>query len=1063
MIHGSEAFADAANPTIAYGLDNGRTYGDVSTSLFAFKGQLANVLDEELTLLRGRDNSLQPGTRVNPVYNRLVWNYTRGIDSGEAIYALNYNIKDMNNDGVVGAADAAVAYPQGHGDAYGHYLTALTGYYGLLANANFSWTPRTEAVTVLGKPVQVDYLDERKFAKAAVAATRTANQILDLTYRQAFDVGATTSWAHLKDGRSISGVVRRWGVDEWASRGGQGAYFHWLTGNSLLPAVDPDPAHEGIQKIDRTTVAELNEIITQGAAIQQTLSNADARLNPLGLVTGALAFDIAPTEVDAGTTHFEQIYHRATKTLQNAITAFQNAKSSTQFLRQQEDTLDTFREAVRQQEQSYTNQLIEVYGTPYADDIGVGRTYVQEYAGPDLLHYLYVDIPEGLVSGEAIPYDLLLHPEFNAANPGTINFHEDQKITYVIDETGTYRKPETWVGRRQSPGAIQSAVSEVLLARLALFKAVDDYGGAKEDLENLAAVFKASVEANAKLKSNLEGYQVKFTVIETIGQALASTQFVLEGVKELADASMEALAEAPPSVVGFATDATSTIRAAFKATKIGTFGALRAGIVAAQIGQNVLEQTKSSLERVQEMEQNDIAWAAEYKQLVHDLRESLNDIVDKQPGVDSAVRRFDQAVRNLRAQIAAGDRLQAERQTFRIRSAAIVQGYRTKDFGFRAFRDEALEKYKQLYDLSSRYAYLAGTAYDYETGLLDTAGGGAAAAFINKIVKARSPGVLTEGVPQFGGATAGDPGLAGALAQLNSDWSVVKSRLGFNNPDRYRTTFSLRSENYRIMSGTSGDAGWREILLAARRDNLMDDPDAARHCLSLGLTPGLAVPGFILEFSTTIAPGYNFFGKPLAGGDSAFSATSFATKIRASGIAFTGYVGMTSPSSTANVVTAVGGSSPRDPYTAYADATALSATPYLYLVPAGLDSMRSPFGNGSIVRTFSVEDQAVPLPFNIGNSNFATARNWTASSSLNEGWIVRQHQAFRAVPDGTIFSSEPGFTNARLIGRSVWNSRWKIIIPGQTLMSDPRRGMQIFADTVKDIKVHFETYSTAGN
>jgi hypothetical protein len=92
MLVGNEAFADAANPTIAFGLDNGRTFGEVATSLFAFKGQQATVLDEELGMLRGRDDFLAPGTRVAPVYNRLFWNYTRGIDSGEAIYALNYNI-----------------------------------------------------------------------------------------------------------------------------------------------------------------------------------------------------------------------------------------------------------------------------------------------------------------------------------------------------------------------------------------------------------------------------------------------------------------------------------------------------------------------------------------------------------------------------------------------------------------------------------------------------------------------------------------------------------------------------------------------------------------------------------------------------------------------------------------------------------------------------------------------------------------------------------------------------------------------------------------------------------
>jgi hypothetical protein len=342
-----------------------------------------------------------------------------------------------------------------------------------------------------------------------------------------------------------------------------------------------------------------------------------------------------------------------------------------------------------------------------------------------------------------------------------------------------------------------------------------------------------------------------------------------------------------------------------------------------------------------------------------------------------------------------------------------------------------------------------------------------AATFIDKIVKARSPGVMVAGVPQVGGSTTGDPGLAGALAQLNADWSVAKTRLGFNNPDGYRTTFSLRAENHRILSGAAGDQAWRAVLQAARRDNLMDDPDAARYCLNLGLSAQLSVPGLILEFTTTISPGYNFFGQLLAGGDSTFSETSFATKIRSSGIIFTGYSGMVGPNATTNVVTSIGGTSPADPYTAYTSATALSATPYVYLIPAGMDSMRSPLGGGSVVRTWAVRDQAIPLPFNIGGGDFATAKTWSSDQSLTEAFSLRQHQAFRAVPDGTVFNSMPstalGFTNARLVGRSVWNSKWKLIIPGKTLLADPNQGLQVFIDTVKDIKLHFQTYSTAGN
>ena len=1063
MIVGNEAYADAANPTIAFATDSGSAYGAATTSLFAFKGQLATVLDEELTLLRGRDNSLQPGTRITPVYNRLIWNYTRGIDSGEAIYALNYNIKDLDGDGVVGAADAAALYPQGHGDAYGHYLTALTVYYTLLANPNFSWAPRTEAVTVLGKPVAVDYMDERKFATAAVALARTAVQITDLTYRQDYDSSSTSSWEYLKDGKVTSGITRRWGVDDWAVRGWQGAFFNWVTGNSLLPAVDPDPSHEGIQKIDRTTVPELRELVSQAASLQQTLSNADGRLNPLGLSSGALAFDISAADVDKGMTHYEQIYARATQTLQNTISAFENARSSTQFLRQQEDSLAALRSVITQQEQAYTNQLIELYGSPYADDIGAGKTYVQGYSGPDLLHYGYVDVPEGLVTKGAKDFDLLLSPAFNESNPSTINYNEGLKVRYTLDSIGAMVKPSDWSGRRASPGKIQTAVSELLLARLALFAGLDQYSSLKAQMESRVAVFNAAVSRNSELTSRMETYQGVLTTIEVIQQALLTLQKGAEVAMEVSEIIQDAAATAPPTVVGLANDATSAIRAAMTGMKAATKATLGMTISGLDVGIRIQEQLKTSLARLKEIQDAKTAWTEEYQQLVYQLREALNSAVDRQPLVDSLIRRYDQADRDLRALIAQGDRIQAEREAFRKRSAALIQGYRTKDYAFRAFRDEALEKYKQLFELSARYAYLAANAYDYETGLLDPSGNAASAAFMSKIIKARSPGVLVNGVPQFGGASTGDPGLAGALAQLNGDWSVVKPRLGFTNPDRYRTTFSLRTENFRIVQGAKGDPAWREVLLAGWRENLLDDQDAARYCLNLGYTTGMTVPGFIIEFSTAVMPGLNFFGKPLLGGDSAYSISSFATKIRSTGVAFTGYVGMSGSTSTSGTLAGTGSTTPSDPYTSFTDSTALSATPYVYLIAAGVDSLRSPLDKASVVRAWNVNDQAIPLPFNISQKDYSKTTTWSSSMSLTENFTVRQHQAFRAVPDGTVFSSQPGFANARLIGRSVWNTRWKLIIPGETLLSDAKRGMQIFADQVKDIKLYLETYSTSGN
>ena len=127
------------------------------------------------------------------------------------------------------------------------------------------------------------------------------------------------------------------GVDHWASRTQQGAYLNWVVGNAMIPEVDPDPAHEGIQRVDRSTVLELKELTFLGEELRQSLDNAEGGLNPLGLHQDSVAFDINPhgdgTE-DSGfalgqTSHFEQILERAKGTLNNAVIAFDDAKDVT--------------------------------------------------------------------------------------------------------------------------------------------------------------------------------------------------------------------------------------------------------------------------------------------------------------------------------------------------------------------------------------------------------------------------------------------------------------------------------------------------------------------------------------------------------------------------------------------------------------------------------------------------------------------------------------------------------------------------------------------------------------
>ena len=271
------------------------------------------------------------------------------------------------------------------------------------------------------------------------------------------------------------------------------------------------------------------------------------------------------------------------------------------------------------------------------------------------------------------------------------------------------------------------------------------------------------------------------------------------------------------------------------------------------------------------------------------------------------------------------------------------------------------------------------------------------------------------------------------------------------------------AENFRILPGSAGSTEWSDLLQRSRKRDITLDPDVKKLCMQIENSNGLPVPGIIIEFQTTISDGFNLFGKELASGDHSFSPTSYANKIAAVGVVLEGYEGMDYTVSNSSDIPSI---------PVQLNPKGLSATPYVYLIPCGLDSMRSPpLGDQSVIRTWDVQDATIPMPFNIGGSDYESKPMWQSSDSLTEDLFnVRKHQAFRPVDDiqfirSSSFDTSEGthFTNSRLIGRSVWNSKWKLVIPGKTLLDDPEEGLDLFINTVKDIKIHFETYSYSGN
>ena len=1075
-ILGNEAYADAANPTIA--IDDQGDAGLVNTSRFAFESQVASSLDEELALLRGRDD-FTTAVNVPPSYNRLYWNYTRGINAGEAIYAVNYNIKEKAGssaaNGVINAADAQRMFPQGHGDAYGHYLTALTGYYHLLSNANFDWNPRAEAVTVLGQPVTVDYLDERKFAAAAGAVARTAQQVVALTFRQSYKDSKAEGWDHFSDetgSNPATGVTRAQGLDEWVSRGTQGAFLNWAVANALVP--DVDRFNRGVQKIDRTTIPEVVELAATGESMQSVMDSANSHLNPLGLSPNAIAFDLNPNEIleNNGKGHYRQIASRALTALNNAAGAFNQSARMTGALRDQENQLDDENTTIVLQEKAYVNQLIDIFGRPYSGDVGPGKLYSQDYFGPDLNHWFIVDRPSGLLSnsgkvsvtikeptdinnftGIALQ-DVVNNENFDGYDPSLLN-----PVTVTLQPSQFVQYNDVWLpgglGSRPETGELQAALQNAESAKIAVLEAADraskDYESLDQQLELLnnhidSYVISAEAENAAKLE---------LKILKSVVRGLNLGADALDKNDTLQRLMAESVIENLPKVVGLANDVTAPARGGIK---LSSFALSTAGKVTASLAKAAAAATAYTIDG-KEGEIESVLAELDFDKQVIQLAFEVNEKYRKALGYDHELYQlqlsYQGALQEVTNVLAKGDRILAEREVFRQRAAAIVQGYRTKDLTFRAFRNESLEQYRSLYDLASRYTFLAAKSYDYETGLLGTSQG---QSVFSKIVASRALGDLTDGVPQPTTSALGDAGLAGSLAQLNSDFSVAEGRLGLNNPAVNNTLFSLRGELYRIQDDpaqSADDRAWRQTLENHIVANVMADSDVAAQCMNLRKPDGSSVPGLIIPFTSTIQHGRNYFNLPLAAYDHAFTPSYFAAKIAAVGLGLPGYVGMQDgpPASGAS------GTQLNN---------ALSATPYVYLIPCGNDYMLAPpLGDSNTVRSWDVQDQALPLPYNLGANDFNSIQFFSASGTLSERpWITRKHPAFRPVTDPSLFlggSIPLPYTNSRLIGRSVWNGQWKLVIPAYTLLDDEREGLNRFVASVNDIKLFLRTYSNSGN
>ncbi|QOC21317.1 hypothetical protein IC757_09640 [Wenzhouxiangella sp. AB-CW3] len=1084
---GNEAFADAQDPTIGIGTSDG-DFLSLAPSIFAFQNQLPSLLEEELVLLRGRDTSHGPVT-ASPVYNRLFWNFTMG--DGEIAYQQAYDITDQNNDGVIDEFDARIMFPQGHGDAWGHYLTAIKTYYDLLRHPFFTWEPRPEAVTVAGVPIQVDFLDERQFAETAVAKARTGAEIVDLTYRSMYVEDPDGQWQGYED----SDPERAWGLSEWGRRAGTGAYYDWVTANSLLPEVDPNPDNVGIQRIDRNTVREIGEIASQYEDIQSQVDKADAGLNPLGLARDVVPFDIDPSRIDGNESHFEQIADRAIRALENAVQVWDFANQLDNQMRRNQNEVDDISADAAAQETSFSNQLIEIFGYPYPDDIGPGGTYPAGYDGPDLYHYMYIDVPA--LAGTEFDFDDDINNlginrirEFTASYdpaPHGVNFFEVEPVEADVERTGSdgelclfaplaagcalgeldtsdpldveyttiespdfgfwFTTPDDWTGERRAPGELQQILHQMLQARISLKQALVEYDQLRESIEDEIRTLQATfdlADANLKVANNRRSELRDLTIAtETMRNSAIAARRIGEFLGTTFKNKAECLPKSTIAGVAAGGDMTSGPRCAIQ------IGGSKAQF-ALDTGADLLDVTANATEAAKE----DVSELAGIQTMINDSR---LDIFNAKGQVDALMREepvlrseifaraeaIQQLVGDYKATLARGLRIQEEMINFRRAGAAEIQEFRYQDMAFRIFRNDALQKYRAAFEMAARYVYLAATAYDYDTNLLGS-DGRSGQEFLTDIVRERSLGQLIDGAP-----IPGTPGLADALGQLKLNFEVLKGQMGFNNPQIETNRFSLRSELFRIPEGSAGDRQWRRKLEESRVDDLWNVPEFRRYARPFAPQSAGPQPGLVIEFSTNVTFGLNFFGWDLGPGDGSYDSSQFSTRVRSVGSWFDNYAGLP-----------------------------LADNPRIYLFPVGADVLRAPDAHDFTTREWKIVDQAVPIPFPIGSQDLGRFDWQPISDTVAESPIdIRRYARIPAHHFSEPFDDSEVISDSRLIGRSVWNRRWIMIIPGGTFLNDPVEGLETFihgeeipdsggerdGEGIDDIRIFFETYAYPGN
>jgi hypothetical protein len=621
------------------------------------------------------------------------------------------------------------------------------------------------------------------------------------------------------------------------------------------------------------------------------------------------------------------------------------------------------------------------------------------------------------------------------------------RIVYNVSPGGIVVKPSKWNSVRYAEGSIQAAYRDFLSAYVDVQHSLGVYKEKMDELERESAVLTKLHNDAAyffTLKATLGAFKEVYNAIKEITDIVIdvcdNTKTTSKLVWQMGNgkipwvvAGLTVGSDAPKTVANSVNDAANI--------SIET---------AANIGRGVAKGVQDSAANILQMMSDgiDITEAYQtrystYAELKEKLAGLLRDVYEAANGVQSAYAALVKTEAAYRAEVARGDLLLAEREMLRKQHSNNAVANRYAEMYYRVQFNSALSKYNTTYDVAQRYVWQLAKVYDYETGLLSS-DRQAGDAFLRETIATRALGV--KGVTVTADGT--DGGLWDIVTRMKGNWDVLKGRLGVNNPDTSTKWFSLRYSMLRIKPDVSGDSAWRQALQGYWTDDIMSNSEFLRHCQPPQYGVATREPGLVIPFSTTVNLAENFFGKPLLGGETTFSSSDYAVKINAVGIDFVGYDGLT-----------------------IASADGLAVEPNVYLVPVGLDYMRAPAGTTRKTLSFKVMDQVLPLPYEVGSAEL-NAMDWLATFSGLDGTTdssatIRRHSTIRVSGD---------LSSSRLVGRSVWNDRWLLVIPASSLSSDRVRALKTFInglDTdkdgridipgVADIRIGIKSYARQGN